>query len=62
LESLRNICPAVNQGDLDQAAHCYFGLTSREQRGQVATADLLMVGDHLLAQGRDQEALTLFAV
>ncbi len=60
LESLNSICPAVDRGDLDQAAHCYFSLTGREQRSQVATADLLMVGGHLLAQERDQEALTLF--
>ncbi len=60
LESLRNICPAMDQGDLDQAAHCYFSLISREQRDQLATADLLTVGDHLLTQGRNQEALTLF--
>ena len=60
LESLRSICPAVNQGALDQAAHCYFGLTSREQRQQVVTEDLLAVGCFLLAQGRDQEALLLF--
>lgn len=60
LESLRNICPAVDQGDLDQAAHCFFSLTSREQRQQVATADLLSVGSYLLAQERNQEALLLF--
>jgi tetratricopeptide (TPR) repeat protein len=60
LESLRNICPAVGRDDLDQAAQCYFSLTSREQRCQVATDDLLRVGEHLLAQGRDQEALSLF--
>jgi len=60
LESLRNICPAVNQGDFKQAAQCYFSLSSREQRGQVATTDLLAVGGYLLAQGRNQEALTLF--
>jgi len=60
LESLRSICPAVSQGDLDQAVNCYFGLTSREQRRQVATADLLAVGNYLLAQGRDQEALLVF--
>jgi membrane associated rhomboid family serine protease len=60
LESLRNICPAVDQGDFDQAVQCYFGLTSREQRQQVATVDLLAVGGYLLAQGRDQEALMLY--
>ena len=60
LESLRRICPAVNQADLDQAAHCYFSLTSREQRQQVATADLLAVGIYLLAEERNQEALLLF--
>jgi membrane associated rhomboid family serine protease len=60
LESLRGLCPAVNQGDLDQAVQCYFGLTSREQRQQVATKDLLAVGSFLLTKGRDQEALILF--
>ncbi len=60
LESLRNICPAVDQDDLDQAVQCYFGLTGREQRHQIATADLLTVGNYLLARSRDQDALTLF--
>ncbi|MBW6509333.1 MAG: rhomboid family intramembrane serine protease [Desulfuromonadales bacterium] len=60
LESLRRICPAINQANLDQAAHCYFSLNSREERQQVATADLLAVGNYLLAQERNQEALILF--
>jgi len=60
LESLRNICPSIDQGDFDQAVQCYFGLTGREQRRQIATADLLTVGNYLLALGRDQDALTLF--
>ncbi len=60
LESLRKICPAVNQGEYDKAAECYFSLTSREQRRQVASRDMIDVGNYLLAEGRDQEALTLF--
>ena len=60
LESLRKICPAVSQGEFDKAAQCYFGLTSREQRQQVASRDLIEVGNYLLAEGRDQEALILF--
>ncbi|MFO7767111.1 MAG: rhomboid family intramembrane serine protease [Pelovirga sp.] len=60
LESLRKICPAVDQGDCDQAVKCYFSLASREQRQQVASRDMLSVGNYLLAKDRNQEALTVF--
>lgn len=58
--SLRQICPAVRAGEIDKAAQCYFGLTSREQRLQVATEDLLQIGNYLLEADREQEALAVF--
>lgn len=60
LESLRKVCPAVNQGAFDKAAECYFSLASREQRHQVAGRDLILVGNYLLTAERSQEALILF--
>ncbi|MFO7577463.1 MAG: rhomboid family intramembrane serine protease [Pelovirga sp.] len=60
LASLQQICPAVRAGEVDAAARCYLGLTSRAQRRQVATQDILSVGNYLLEAGRTQDALGLF--
>lgn len=60
LSSLQRICPALREGQLDAAAQCYLSLKTREQRRQVATADLLAVGDYFLQTQDALQALTLF--
>lgn len=60
LSSLQRICPALREGQLDAAAQCYLSLKTREQRQQVATADLLAVGDYFLQTQDALQALTLF--
>lgn len=58
--SLGDICPAVEKGDYAGAAACYLNLPGREERLRVAAADVIAVGNYLLAQGRMREALTVF--
>ena len=60
LSSLQQICPAVSRGDLSAASDCYLGLTDREQRLQVDSADVLAVANFMLEQGQLQEALHVF--
>jgi len=60
LSSLRRICPAVQAGELERAAECYLGISTRDQRQQVDAADVMAVGEHLLSRGRFKEALSVF--
>lgn len=60
LNSLRRICPAVLSGDLAGASLCYLNLDKREERIQVDSADVMVVGRYLLEQGRLPEALHLY--
>lgn len=58
--SLGHICPALADGDFEGAAECYLGLGNREDRLQVEGADVIAVGNFLLRQGRNREALSVF--
>ena len=58
--SPQDIFPAVQRGDLQGAADGFLQLDSRAQRMQVASADVLAVGNYLLEVGRFQEALQVF--
>lgn len=60
LTSLQQICPAVLQGDIDGASRCYLALDERSERQQVAAADVMTIGNHLLDRGRYQDALRVF--
>ena len=60
LASLHRICPLVSAGSLDLAADCYLQLAGREERIQVDAADVLVIGDYLLEQGRLSDALNVF--
>ncbi|SHJ77191.1 Rhomboid family protein [Malonomonas rubra DSM 5091] len=60
LASLQQICPAVGRGDLAGAADCYLGLLDRDERLQVDSADVLVVGNFMLEKGRFPEALHVF--
>jgi membrane associated rhomboid family serine protease len=50
----------LERGELDQAAANYVALASRTERGQLATADVLAIGRHLLASGQPELALNVF--
>ena len=58
--SLEQICPAVMAGDLAAASDCYLHLQDQSQRMQVDSGDVMLVGNYLLAEGRQQEALQVF--
>jgi len=55
-----DIVRSINQGDLSHAASGYVQLENREQRGQVSTQNVIAIGEHLLARGEPDEALTVF--
>lgn len=58
--SLRTVCPTVESGAYEAAAECLLGLSDRTERSQVASADILAIGQYLLDKGRFREALTVF--
>jgi TolA-binding protein len=51
---------ALQRDDLAQAAASYLALTSRTERSQLATADVLAIGRQLLASGQPEQALSVF--
>jgi membrane associated rhomboid family serine protease len=51
---------ALERGELDQAAAGYLALGNRTERGQLASADILAIGRHLLASGQPELALSVF--
>lgn len=60
VDAITDIVRAIEQGNLEHAATRYASLDSRAQRGQLATANVLAIGGHLLASGDPDAALTLF--
>jgi tetratricopeptide (TPR) repeat protein len=60
VDAITDIVRAIEQGNLDHAATRYASLESRAQRGQLATANVLAIGRHLLAGGDPDAALTIF--
>jgi len=60
VDAITDIVRAIEQGNLEHAATRYASLDSRAQRGQLATANVLAIGWHLLASGDPDAALTLF--
>ncbi len=58
--SLQQFCPALSSGDLDGASACYLSLETVADREQVDSADVMLVGNHLLASGRYRDALRVF--
>ena len=59
-DAVTDLVRSVDRGDLAHAVVRYRELESRAQRNQVATHNLLAVGEHLLASGAPDEALTVF--
>jgi len=60
VDAVTDIVRAIDRGDVAHAAERYATLESRAQRGQLATANVLMIGRHLLAQNQPELALTVF--
>jgi len=58
--TLDDIGPALLRGDLAAAADSYLQLDSRDQRAQIASPDILAVGNYLYGKGRFQEALQVY--
>ncbi len=58
--SLAQICPAVRSGDLAGASDCYLHLENRQQRAQVDSGNVILIGNYLLEQGRHRAALQVF--
>jgi membrane associated rhomboid family serine protease len=51
---------ALQRDELAQAAASYLTLTSRTERSQLATAEVLAIGRQLLAGGQPEQALSVF--
>jgi len=60
VDAVTDIVLAIERGDVAHAAARYATLESRAQRGQLATANLLIIGRHLLAHDQPELALTVF--
>ena len=60
VDAVTDIVRAIERGDVAHAAARYATLESRAQRGQLATANLLIIGRHLLAHDQPELALTVF--
>lgn len=58
--SAEMIGPALARGETAAAAACFLALKTRQERMQVAAADLLRMGEHLLEQQDYRPALSLF--
>ncbi len=60
VDAITDIVRAIEQGNLEHAATRYASLEGRAQRGQLATANVLAIGWHLLGSGHPEAALTVF--
>jgi membrane associated rhomboid family serine protease len=60
VDVMTEIVRALERGDLAHAAARFLTLESRQQRGQLATANVLAIGGYLLDNGRPELALTVF--
>jgi len=60
VDTVTDIVRSIDRGNLDHAAKRYAQLDSRAQRGQLATHNVVALGEHLLDSGAVDDALTLF--
>lgn len=60
LDTVTDLVRSVDTGNLSRAVTRYRDLESRAQRKQVATHNLLAIGEYLLESGAPDEALTVF--
>jgi len=60
VDAVTDIVRSIDRDDLPHAVSRYAELDSRAQRGQLATHNLLAIGDYLLASGETDEALTVY--
>jgi tetratricopeptide (TPR) repeat protein len=60
VDAVTDIVLSFERGDLAHAAERFKLLDSRSQRGQLSTNNILAIGEHLLASGFQDEALTVF--
>lgn len=60
VDTVTDLVRSVDAGDLSHAVARYRELESRAQRNQVATHNLLSIGEYLLESGAPDEALTVF--
>jgi hypothetical protein len=60
VDAVTDIVLSVEHGDLAHAAERFKLLDSRSERGQLSTNNILAIGEHLLASGSQDEALTVF--
>jgi hypothetical protein len=60
VDAVTDIVRAIERGDVTRAAERYASLESRAQRGQLATANILIIGQHLLKGNQPDLALTVF--
>lgn len=58
--SPEEIGPALSRGEVASAATCFLSLKGREQRRLIAAADILQMGNFLLAQREFRPALKMF--
>ena len=59
-DTLSEIVSAIQTGNLGKAASLYPLLLSRQGRSQLATSNLLAIGEYLLRNGEPDQALTVF--
>lgn len=60
VDAVTDIVRSIDRGDLAHATKRYLQMNSSIQRGQLSTANILSVGEFLLASGSNDEALTVF--
>lgn len=60
VDAVTDIVRSIDRDDLSHAASRYAELEGRAQRSQVATHNLLAIGEYLLDSGEPDEALTVF--
>lgn len=60
VDAVTDILRALERGDIAHAADRYLTLDDRLQRGQVATGNVLAIGEYLLAAGKTELALGVF--
>ncbi len=60
VDAVTDLIRSIERGDMSHAVTRYRDLETRAQRGQVATHNLLDIGEYLLQRGAPDEALTVF--
>lgn len=60
VNTVTDIVRSIDQGDIAHATERYVELDKRIQRGQISTQNILDIGNHLLARGKSDEALSVF--